>query len=106
VSLAAAEADYGVVIRAGEIDETATAAKRGDMRVQQPVAHFHFGPEREAFEAVWTRENYAELTVILASLPVHWRFFAKTKIFEKMPAARSVLDAFALVRAAYPQIPD
>lgn len=106
VSRAAAEAEYGVVIRAGEIDEAATAAKRRDMRARQPVAHFHFGPEREAFEAVWTRENYAELTVILASLPVHWRFFAKAKIFEKMPAARSVLDAFALVRAAYPQIPD
>ena len=105
VSVAAAEGEYGVVIRTGAIDVAASAAKRREMRARQPNAHFHFGPEREAFEAVWTRENYDALTAILAALPVHWRFFVKTKIFEQMKTARAVRDAFAAVRSLYPQIP-
>ncbi len=106
VSAAAAAAEYGVVIRVGAIDAAATEAKRREMRARQSNAHFHFGPEREAFEVVWTRENYDALTAILSSLPVHWRFFVKTKIFERMKTAPAVRDAFAAVRSLYPQMPD
>ena len=79
------------------------------MRVNTTGAHFAFGPERDAHEAIWTRENYDVLTKILAALPVHWRFFVKTKIFEQMPTdepAPSVHDALARVRALYPEVPD
>ena len=54
--------------------------------------------------------NYDALTHILAALPVHWRFFVKTKIFETLPDLTStsnelpVRRAFAAVKAAYPQI--
>jgi N-methylhydantoinase B len=73
-------------------------------------SHFDFGPERVAFEAVWSRQNYATLTEILAALPLHWRFFVKSKIFQAMRSAPAgcepgrVHEAFATVRAAYPQI--
>jgi N-methylhydantoinase B len=111
VSAHAAEHAYGVVVRNGRVDGPATTAKRQEMMSHQPEPHFQFGPEREAFESVWNRQNYEVLTTILATLPVHWRFFVKTKIFQEMRSAparaepRHVHEAFAAVRAAYPHIP-
>jgi len=111
VTPAAAESEYGVVVRDGQIDGHATSAKRRALMARGQDAHFDFGPERVAFEAVWSRQNYAALTEILASLPVHWRFFVKSKIFAAMRSAPAgcepnrVHEALAAVRAAYPQIP-
>lgn len=110
VSPARAERDYGVVIRDGHVDEAATVARRAEAPPPSE-AHFRFGPEREAFEAIWTRAQYDRLTAILAALPVHWRFFVKTKVFEAMRAATArgeaadVTRAFAVVREAYPHVP-
>ena len=80
------------------------------LRLERNDAHFDFGPERTAFETIWHRANYDMLTTILADLPVHWRFFVKTKIFQAMarlsaagqPSVKQALDA---VKAAYPGIP-
>jgi N-methylhydantoinase B len=112
VSVAAAEAEYGVVIDNGVIDVAATTTTRAAPHRRERGAHFDFGPEREVHEMLWTRENYGALTTILLALPVHWRFFVKSKIFELLPkqAARGdnrprVHDAFAAVREAYPQVP-
>jgi N-methylhydantoinase B len=111
VSARSAEKDYGVVIRDGAVDEAATREARAALQARRPNGHFAFGPEREAFEAVWTRENYDALSEILAALPVHWRFFVKTKIFELMrekthlSGELPVRRAFAAVRETYPQIP-
>jgi len=52
------------------------------MQAEARNEHFDLGPVRRAFEAVWTEANYAALTEILNSLPVHWRQFAKTRLFE------------------------
>lgn len=104
----AAEALYGVVIRDGAVDEMATAIRRRTLAVQAHGTHFHFGPERDAFEKVWTKANYDALTAILSALPVHWRFFTKTKLFAAMRALgaeASVPAAFAAVRHDYPQVP-
>ena len=112
VSAHAAEAAYGVVIRDGAIDHAATAAKRGALRANETAAHFAFGPERTAHEMVWTHENYDALTVILAAMPVHWRFFVKTKIFDLMPKIAEagnrpqVQKVFEIVRETYPEIPE
>lgn len=113
VSAAAASAEYGVVIRDGVVDAAATEARRANLRHQETGAHFAFGPERDAHEALWTRENYDALTSILMRLPVHWRFFVKTKVFEALPKLQThgtnrprVHDAFAVVREVYPQVPD
>jgi len=112
VSSEAARRDYGVAIRdGGTLDEAETEALRAAMRARARDAFFAFGPEREAHEAVWTRENYAALTALLAALPVHWRFFVKTKLFERLPEAvaggngEPVRRAFAALRERYPQIP-
>lgn len=110
VSAAAAERDYGVVIRDGRVDETATAALRAALGAGRRRAHFHFGPEREAFERVWSRDAYAALTELLAGLPVHWRFFVKTRLFETLrepvSAGRAaVAEAFESLRRRYPGIP-
>ncbi len=110
VSAHSAEARYGVVIRNGAIDAAATGSRRARMRPAQGNGHFDFGPERIAFEAIWTRANYSALTGILADLPVHWRFFVKTKIFELMRDGavgsneNSVYRAFEALREAYPEI--
>ncbi|RVU19094.1 hydantoinase B/oxoprolinase family protein [Methylobacterium oryzihabitans] len=109
VSAARALADYGVAIRDGRVDEAATARHRD--AAPPPPVHFRFGPEREAFEAVWTPAQYDALTAILAALPVHWRFFVKTKVFAAMrDAARdggtaTVEGAMRRVRRDFPQIP-
>ena len=109
VSVAAAARDYGVVIRDGALDEAATEAARAAIRAARrgPAPHFHFGPEREAFEQIWSAEAYAVFTEIMRDLPVHWRFFAKTKLFEmrRAPAAdnaAALRAAYAELRAAYP----
>jgi N-methylhydantoinase B len=50
------------------------------------------------------------LTALLARLPVHWRYFIKTKIFGAMQeeVAKSGKPSFPLalhsVRSAYPQV--
>jgi N-methylhydantoinase B len=111
VSRQAAEADYGVVIGEYGLDPAATAAARAARRGHASNAHFAYGPEREAHEAIWTREAYDRLTSLLAALPIHWRFFVKTKMFEAMarmaegPAHPTVPEVFAAVRDAYPEIP-
>jgi N-methylhydantoinase B len=106
VSKEAAEREYGVVLHDGAVDEAETRARRAD---RPPVTgHFHFGPEREGYEAQWTREAYDALTALLAGLPIHWRFFAKTEIFRRMKGragASGVAAAFAEARARFPEMP-
>jgi N-methylhydantoinase B len=110
VSAAAAATQYGVVIEDGAIVMDATEAKRALMRDAESDSPFDFGPERFAFEQSWTRENYDVLTEILADLPVHWRFFVKTKLFERLPGCvrreneNPVRSAYAALVEAYPQI--
>jgi N-methylhydantoinase B len=111
VSARAAYCQYGVVLSDGAVDTAATVAARAEVAARPKCrAHFHFGPERDAFEAIWNWANYACLTALLARLPVHWRYFIKTKIFGAMQeeVAKSGKPSFPLalhsVRSAYPQV--
>jgi len=83
VSAEAAAALYGVVIAHGAVDPVATAARWARLA---HATHFHFGPERDAFEVVWDAGNDDSLTRILSALPVHWRFITETKVFAAMAA--------------------
>ncbi|HEV7260797.1 MAG TPA: hydantoinase B/oxoprolinase family protein [Bosea sp. (in: a-proteobacteria)] len=108
VSDAAAKDRYGVVLCDGAVDADATTKLRATMREAVHRSHFHFGPERDAFESVWHARNYDALTRLLAALPVHWRFFVKTKVFAAISDDRNANDvpaAFAAVRRDYPQVP-
>lgn len=106
VSVAAARRDYGVVPG----DEAATAALRTAMAKNGP-GDFDPGPERRGYESVWTPANYRTLMELLGTLPVHWRFYAKKRIFGLVDAAEHKLGdgtevkaAFAKLRAEFPQI--
>ena len=93
VSLDAAQSEYGVAIIDGAVDEVETSRLR---RASQPhQAHFHFGPERDGYEAQWTPEAYDLLTNLLLALPTHWRFFAKTEIFRRMPGRSGAIGVAA-----------
>ncbi|MCQ1780709.1 hydantoinase B/oxoprolinase family protein [Neorhizobium galegae] len=107
VSSKAAERDYGVVIRNGMVDEAETEKLRCARTV--PTGHFHYGPERDGYEAQWTPEAYDLLTDLLQGLPIHWRFFTKTEIFRRMKGrvgAEGVAAAFADVRARFTNMPN
>jgi len=113
VSAEAAADDYGVVIRDGAIDETATAARRARLAANVKPGIFAFNAEREAYEREWTDANYAALTEVLATLPVNWRHYMKKRIFAAMgelPAHQrrgdgsEVRRAFELAKAEFPQL--
>ncbi len=105
VSEEAARRDYGVVLHRAEVDEAATNALRAGMAAS--TAEFGFGKERAAWEAIWTADAYARLTEVLAGLPVHWRFFAKTEILRRMEVAgiEGVNRAVKLTRTRFPEVP-
>jgi N-methylhydantoinase B len=87
LSVAQARADYGVVLEGGSVDAAATEALRASRAGEaRPEKFYDLGTYREAFEAVWTDANYDTLTDCLASLPVHWRFYAKHRIFAAIDA--------------------
>ena len=128
---------YGVAIAGGAVDRDATRALRagrangaaetnggngaaetnggnGEGRANGANGDFYdVGPERRDFEAVWTEENYAVLTECLARLPVHWRFYAKHRIFaavdrtaagERRGDGSEVRRAFEALCAELPQM--
>lgn len=106
ISAEAARRDYGVVPG----DAGGTARLRAALAAAG-APDPDTGPEREAFEAVWTEANYAALTARLAELPVHWRFYAKRRVFGLVAAdanrrgdGTEVHAAFAALRAEFPQI--
>jgi N-methylhydantoinase B len=106
ITAEAAMRDYGVVPG----DAAATAARRAELAAA-PSRDFDAGPERDAYERVWTEANYAALTEILALLPVHWRHYAKRRIFALVEAdpdrrgdGSEVRAAFAALQAEFPQI--
>ena len=105
VSEATAQRDYGVVLEQDLVDEAATAALRVGMDARKE--QFDFGEERMTWEVVWTTDAYARLTEILASLPVHWRFFAKTEILRRMNSAgaEGVNQALEQTYTRFPDMP-
>jgi N-methylhydantoinase B len=104
VSVQAAAREYGVAVVNGRVDQAATARLRSAMPAPAAM-HFTLGPEREAFEQVFSEAFYAELTSWLAAMPSHWRFFAKSRLFALMPAAPSFAAARDRLRERHPGAP-
>ncbi len=113
VSREAAESEYGVVIADGRVDEAATRRQRERLLPLQPKGHYGYGAARDEFERLWTPANYEALTGILASLPVHWRYFIKHRIFESLERlspehrsgdGREVTEAFEAILREFPQV--
>jgi N-methylhydantoinase B len=115
VSEAKAREDYGVVLRNGAVDAAATAKLRSEMSAKRPETDrlFDYGAARDAHEAIWTDANYAALTELMASQPVHWRFYLKHRLFDAvaaLPATQrkgdgsEVRSAFARLMLEFPQL--
>lgn len=86
VSVAAAKADYGVVMVDGIIDEAATATLRAERRGDGQPPIYSYNASRIAFEAIWTDANYAELNRALSQVPVNWRHYVKRSVFRHVGA--------------------
>ncbi len=106
VSTHAAEREYGVVLS----DPAGTATRRAALAAS-PAPDPDVGPERTRFEQVWTEPSYAALTEGLAALPIHWRHYAKHRVFKALTAETAprgdgteVRDAFSALRREFPQI--
>lgn len=108
VSAENAARHYGVALIGDEIDEEATAALRSTPR-RKTDNIISYGPERLAFEAVWTRERYDLLTQFLQKSPVGWRFFLKHRVFEAVenegddprPLCERMTEIFEQISARY-----
>ncbi len=88
VSRAAAAREYGVVLdEQGNVDTAATDAARRDRSRDNYRADFDFGPEREAWEAVFDDATMGELNRRLYALPKSVRQRTRRRLF-----ARAVPD--------------
>ena len=100
LSATAAWTGYGVrvaLVGGGwTVDEAETAAERSRRRAADSVAGaFDFGPEREAYEAVWSDEVVTTLNRLVMGLPLSVRRLARERlcrvIDERAGAGRPVL---------------
>jgi N-methylhydantoinase B len=90
VSEVAAKSEYGVVIKDDAVDIEATENERFKMRQKENDNLFDFGPEREDYEKLWTKQTYDALTDVLDRVPISWKSFVKSKIFESMERNRGI----------------
>ena len=95
------------------IQRRRAAARRARLAANAKQSVFAFNEQREAYEREWTDANYAVLTEVLATLPVHWRHFIKKRIFAALEAlpphqrrgdGSEVRRAFDLAVAEFPQL--
>jgi len=114
VTEAAAFAEYGVKIVDGELDRVATSGRRAEMALQQSVTLAkRYNEARDRFEGSWTEDCYRVLTELLSGVPVEWRHFVKSRIFEQIeqvrpepgePSDGRVRAAFQGAVARFPQL--
>ena len=103
VSLDAAKRDYGVVISQGAVDFEATAALRAarSLAAVDTVGLFTLGPERIAYEKVWTPELFSAFNRIIFNLPIPMRGEVRQKLWtaiednakQGLPADVAALEA-------------
>lgn len=82
ISAAAARDSYGVVIEDGAVDDAATHALRAEKRAAAGnLPEFDFGPERDAWEAVFDDAAMCELNALLMQLNLNVRTGRRREIF-------------------------
>lgn len=82
VTVEGAARDYGVRIVGGKIDEAATRRLRDGAPVAGANRPFDFGPDREAWDAVFDDESILELNRRLYALPKSRRQAIRRSFFE------------------------
>ena len=84
VSAGSAERDYGVVIRGGSIDADATAALRRQRPVESNELAFDFGPERAAWDEVFTDDRMFALNRLLLETPTSVRQSVRQEVYYRV----------------------
>ena len=87
VTVKAAREIYGVVLRAESVDLEATRARRAEMAAGRPAGAAYatdFGPERDAWDAVFEPGLMDRLNAVLLGLPLSRRHPLRTRIFERV----------------------
>jgi len=105
--------NYGVAITSDlEVDEQSTEAIRSQ-RATAAEAHYDFGPGRNRFESIWTRQRYEAFTAIARAIPVSWAHFVKHHLFSRLndvaPIDGGPKDVFRIyeeLRAQFPKLPN
>ncbi|MBO6901686.1 MAG: hydantoinase B/oxoprolinase family protein [Rhizobiaceae bacterium] len=98
VSEAAARDDYGVVLHNGQVDEQATKALRDSRSAAKSNDDFYnFGPERDAWEAVFDDETMCELNGLLMQLGLAVRSKRRSEIYLNVVPGLAGDDASDLV---------
>lgn len=85
ISLEAARRDYGVVIDADGLDEAASEALRAKLRRKRGAPpDFDFGPERNAWEAVFDDTTLTQMNALLMQLGTNIRSQIRRELFERV----------------------
>jgi N-methylhydantoinase B len=83
VTVAGARRDYGVVTDGTTIDRAATAARRAELeagRRADPVRDFDYGPERDAYESLWSDPVRTALVRALQQYPGRLQRFLMDRV--------------------------
>jgi len=83
ISSEAADSVYGVVIVDGEVDESATSARRAELADSATTSayEFSFGPERVALDAAWPPAVARACAVLTSSAPVAVRQQVRRELY-------------------------
>ncbi len=85
VSVRAAFEDYGVVIAGDFVDDDATKRRRAEIQAKRPAAAaFDYGPERDAWDAVFDDASMLDFNQLLMQLPSSTRGRRRREIFERI----------------------
>ena len=85
ISAEAARRDYGVVLVDGSVDDAETTKLRAQMRARRgPLKAFDYGPEREAWEAVFDDDTMCALNDLLMRLGTNARTRRRREIFTRV----------------------
>lgn len=90
VSPAAAADQYGVIVKNGDVDAEATAARRGELARASSPLEIDFGPERDAYEMAWPEAARLELRRILAGRTPGLRPYLRQLMCQRLDQQLSV----------------
>lgn len=84
VSVKAAGEAYGVVVREGQVDDGQTMRLREQMVQGRTRPMFDFGPERQAFDALWPEAAHRAFHAVLTDLPPRMRPYISQLLYKRL----------------------
>lgn len=69
LSLKVASDGYGVIIDKNAVDQEATRTRRAELKAKLAVGEFAYGPERDAYNQIWTPEIRSFLAKTILAMP-------------------------------------